>query len=311
MEKRLLIAIDGSPSAERAVDYVGLMEGGMIRELKLTLFYVMNPVPPYLQRESQRDSNAFRRLRALQDKNREQATQVLDHARQRLLRHGLREEQVEMKAHPRASDAAHDILFQAEQGLYDAVVLGRRGLSKTQELFVGSITNQVVQHAQRVPVWVVGGRVTSLKVLCAVDGSEDSLKAVDHLAYMLGGNPECEVTLLHVGAVLASYCPVEFGQDLAREIEGDLLRSDQECMDDFMIRAMKVLTEGGLEPGQIQALSVEGAFGVPGAILKQAREGDYGTLVVGRRGENRSFFLGHVSDKVLTGAEGFAVWVVG
>lgn len=311
MEKKLLIAIDGSPAAERAVDYVGLMEGAMIRDLKLTLFYVMNPVPPYLQREAQRDPAAFRRLGALQAKNREQATQVLDHARQRLLRHGLKEEQVELKAHPRASDTAHDILFEAEQGLYDAVVLGRRGLSKAQELFLGSITNQVVQHAQRVPVWVVGGRVASLKVLCAVDGSEGSLKAVDHLAYMLGQNPELEVTLLHVGAVLASYCPVEFGQDLAQEIEGDLMHSDQECMDDFMTRAMKLLTEGGLEPTQIQVALVEGALGVPRAILKAVREGDFGTVVLGRRGENRSFFLGHVSDKVLAGAESSAVWVVG
>ncbi len=311
MGKKLLIAIDGSQSAERAVDYVGLMEGAVIRELAVTLYFVMNPIPPYLRREAQRDPDAFRRLSALQTKNREQATQVLEHARQRLLRHGLKEEQVELKAHPRASDAAHDVLFEAEMGLYDAVVLGRRGLSKAQELFMGSVTNQVVQHAQRVPVWVVGGRVTSLKVLCAVDGSEGSLKAVDHLAYMLGGNPECLVTLLHVGAVLASYCPVEFGQDLAKAIEGDLMRSDQACMDDFMTRAMRVLAEGGLEPGQIQAEAVEGALGVPGAILRKARADDYGTVVLGRRGESRSFFLGHVSDKVLAGAEGFAVWVVG
>lgn len=311
MHRKLLIGVDGSLAAEKAVDYVGLMEGAMIRDLNLTLFYVMNPVPPYLRREAEKDGMALKRLRTLETKNREQAGQVLEHARERLLRHGLKEEQVEIKAHPRASDAAHDILFEAEQGLYDALVLGRRGLTKAQELFMGSVTNQVVQHAMRIPIWVVGGRVTSLRVLCAVDGSEGSLRAVDHLAYMLGGNPECQVTLLHVGARLATYCPVEFGQDLAQEIEGDLMHSDQECMDDFMTRAMKVLTEGGLEPGQIEVQEREGALGVPGAILKEVREGDFGTVVVGRRGENRSFFLGHVSDKVLAGGDNLAVWVVG
>ncbi|RJX28700.1 MAG: universal stress protein [Desulfarculus sp.] len=312
MDKKILISVDGSQAADRAVDYVGLMEGAMIRELRVTLFHVMNPLPPFLRRESQRDTASFKRLQELERKNRQGAQQVLEHCAQRLYRHGLEVEQVEQKAGPRTSDAARDILFEAEHGMYDAVVLGRRGLSKAQELFVGSVTNKVLQHAERLPVWVVGGQVTSLKVLCAVDGSEGSLKAVDHMAFMLGENPECRITLFHVGATLGDYCTLEFeNKELAAGIEKDIMHAQARCMDDFYARAHKILMDSGFTPEQIETKTKEGGLGVAGAILDEVRRGDYGTVVLGRRGENASFFLGHVSDRVVSRGSDAAVWIVG
>ncbi len=314
MDKKILIAVDGSPASDRAVDYVGLMEGAMVRDLKVVLFHAMNPVPSFMRREGQSDTATYRRVGELERKNRKAAHDVLEQARQRLTDHGLSAEHIEMKAMPRAADAARDILFEAEHGMYDALVMGRRGLSKTQELFVGSVTNKVVQHAERLPLWIVGGRVHSLKVLCAVDGSEGALKAVDHMAFMLGHNPECEITLFHIGASLANYCPLNFEvneEELQKEIEGDLMTSDAECMDDFYQRAIKVLMEGGLSRDQIQTKSKEGGVSVPAAVVEEAKSGDYGTVVLGRRGQNRSFFLGHVSDKVLNKGEQTAVWIVG
>ena len=213
---------------------------------------------------------------------------------------------------PRSSDAARDIIFEAEQGLYDALVLGRRGLSKAQEMFLGSVTNKVVQHTQRLPVWVVGGQVSSQKVLCPVDGSEGSLKAVDHMAFMLGENPEVKVSLLHVGASLGNYCTLDFVEtELAEDIEADIMHSDAKCMDDFYARALKVLEQAGLGADQVETKTHEGGLSVSGVILDEVKKGGYGTVVLGRRGENRSFFLGHVSDKVMAKAKDVAVWVVG
>lgn len=311
MQKKILIAVDASPSTERAVDYVGLMEGDRIAELYVTLLHVMPGVPDFLRREAQADPQAFRRLRSLEDRNHQEAQRVLLKARERLLRHGLEPEQVEVKAHPRLADAAHDILFAAEQGLYDAVVLGRRGLTKTQELFAGSVTHQVVQHAHRTPVWVVGGRVSSLKVLCAVDGSAGSLKAVDHMAFMLGGNPQCRVTVFHVGASFKNYCPVGFEPEALAGLQEDLRRSDERCMKDFLVQARQALQESGLEADQVDYLFRDSALSVSGAVLEAARAGDYGTVVLGRSGQERSKFLGHVSDKVMAAGQDLAVWIAG
>jgi nucleotide-binding universal stress UspA family protein len=47
-------------------------------------------------------------------------------------------------------------------------------------------------------------------------------------------------------------------------------------------------------------------------ILQEAKEGNYGTIVMGRRGLSkvREFLLGRVTNKVLQRAEKFAVWIV-
>jgi nucleotide-binding universal stress UspA family protein len=287
------------------------MEGSHIRELRVTLFHVMKSIPPYLREEARKDQAMFKRLREAQDGNVRAANAILEKARLRLIDHGLSPERVETKALPRTSDAARDVLFEAEKGLYDAVVMSRRGLTKTQEIFLGSVTNQVVQHAERTPVWVVGGRVTSTKILAAVDGSDGALRAVDHMAFMLGENPEVEITLLHVGASLSNYCTLDFGQEMHQDFEGDIMRSEQRCMNDFYSRAQKVLVEGGLELDQIKTLDIAGKLGVVRTIIDQAHQGDFGTVVLGRRGEQKSFFIGHVADKLVARMPDAAIWVVG
>lgn len=311
MEKKILIAVDGSMSSDQAVDYVGLMAEKLISDLWVVLLFVMDPIPPFLRKGAGCDRNMFKQRKALEEKNRQHALEVLERARERLLRRGMDGERIETKALPRTADAAKDILFEAEHGLYDAVVLGRRGLSKTQELFVGSVTNKVVQHAQRLPIWVVGGPVKSLKVLCAVDGSEGSLRAVDHMAFLLGGAEECEITLFHAGASLQEYCALDFDSQMEEEIDDELLSSQTRCMDDFYLRAVRLLRQAGVDPGRISAKTQPGGLSVAGSVLKEIKRGGYGTVVLGRRGENNSFFLGHVSDRVMAKASKAAVWIAG
>ncbi len=310
MEKTILIAVDGSPSAERAIEYAGFLGRELIRELSVTVLLVMNPIPAFLREEATKDPTVYRQLKAKESQATAQAREVLAGARERLLRQGLTESRLVLKSLPRTGSVAGDILFTAERGLYDAVVLGRRGLSKAQELFVGSVTRQVLQGADRLPVWIVGGRSQGSKVLCAVDGSPGSLKAVDHVAFMLGGNPACEITLFHVGSARAAFCPVDFTAPPAEDLApGDA--DPDGCMRDFYGQAVKILGEAGLGGGQVRVKAAGGKLGVVGAIVEEVRAGGYGTVVVGRRGANRTFFLGHVSDRVVAKCAEAAVWIVG
>jgi hypothetical protein len=66
MEKKILVSVDGSQAAQYAVDYVGLIEGKLVKELFVTLFHVMSAIPPFLRREAQKDPNTMRELRIME-----------------------------------------------------------------------------------------------------------------------------------------------------------------------------------------------------------------------------------------------------
>ena len=57
---------------------------------------------------------------------------------------------------------------------------------------------------------------------------------------------------------------------------------------------------------------ITGAHSRAGAIFEEAKKGNYGTIVVGRRGLSkvREFFMGRVSDKLIHLAKNQAVRVV-
>lgn len=165
MDKKVLVAVDGSRASLMALDYVATMEAAVIPDLWVTLFHVEEAIPHALRGEMEKTPESFRRLKAMEERIAQRTAKVLDSARQRLLDAGLDPAKVEYSRQGRAMGLAKDIVFRGEHGNYDAVVLGRRGLSRVEKMFLGSVTNKVVQHADRVPVWVVGGLVKSCRVL--------------------------------------------------------------------------------------------------------------------------------------------------
>ena len=59
------------------------------------------------------------------------------------------------KFKPKDYDVAEDILREAEDGGFDTVVMGRRGLGMAKTLLLGSVTHKVVQNAKGCAVIIV------------------------------------------------------------------------------------------------------------------------------------------------------------
>ncbi len=310
MDKKVLVAVDGSRASLIALDYVAVMEAAVIPDLWVTLFHVEESIPQGLRSEMGKTPESFRRLQAMEERIAQRTALVLERARQRLLDAGLDRAKLECAHQGRAMGLAKDIVFRGEHGNFDAVVLGRRGLSRMEEMFLGSVTNKVVQHADRVPVWVVGGLVKSCRVLCAVDASEGSIRAVDHLGFMLSGNKDCRVTLFHASPNLSALKALDMEPGQTGLLSQDIMQDDLARMAGFYEEARRLLAQSGLEPDQVEMVSRESP-GVAKAIMDELRQGQYGTVVLGRRGEGKAFWLGHVSDRILRNCQEAAVWVVG
>ena len=76
--------------------------------------------------------------------------------------------------------------------------------------------------------------------------------------------------------------------------------------------ATRRLRSAGFESNQITTQLVTGIRSRAESIIQEARDGDYGTIVLGRRGLSKveEFFMGRVSNKVIQTIRNRAVWVV-
>ncbi|MDY6953977.1 MAG: universal stress protein [Thermodesulfobacteriota bacterium] len=308
MERKILVAVDDSIHSKQAVEYAVTMSS-VVESLAFTLFHVQPTISLFLLDEAKADFGAQAKLEAVSRKNARDAQEVLRSYKARMVRMGIPEGRIDVATRPKSMGLVKDILDHAEQGLYDAIVVGRRGLSGIQRAFMGSVTAKLVDHSRVVPVWVVDGKVASKRILLAIDGSESSLRALDHLTFMCGENPDIKVTLFHVTPTLSDYCVINF-EEKHDGIEDVVTRGARQCVDQFYAHAQKKFSDAGLSEDQIEIKVRNRTLNVGKAILEEANKGKYGTVVVGRRGANNAFFMGKVSRSVLDRMSALAVWLI-
>lgn len=313
MDKKILLALDGSIHSERSVAYVGRLFG---KDSKMwaTLLHVLPPLPPILT-ERKEGYGDWQMLSAkaekLQNVRKHKAQAIMDKGKAMLLKTGVSEKAITTQIVERKIGVARDIIHEAERGNYDAVVIGRRGLSKIESAIMGSISTKIVEALQTRPVWVIDGKIISSKILIPMDASDTSLKAVDYVGFMIDGLPDIEILLYHVVPGLSVFGAKEEEFDLA-DIENLWMRRETEKISAVFSQAKKMLKEAGLADRQIKCKIKKGSTNIAKDILREAVHRDFGTIAMARRGisKTREFFMGSVSNKVLTAAGNRAVWIV-
>ncbi len=308
MQKKILLAVDDSIYSKYAIVYAAKMASVSSR-LHYTLFHVMPTISQYLIDEAKTDFRAKTEIKKIMQKNHEKANQFLNNYKDQMVKMGIEEKRINIVAQPKMLGMARDILEHAQKGLYDAICIGRRGLTRLQATFSGSVTKKLLQHSQFIPVWVVDGEVESKKVMAAVDGSESSLRAVDHLCFMLMDNPEINITIFHVAAKIGDYCEIDFN-DTDGEFEKIVIEGDKRCVQSFYTHALKKFKDAGISEDRIMIKEVKPRMNVGKAIISEVKKGKYGTVVLGRRGISRSFFMGKVSEYVTEKIENCSLWLV-
>jgi len=309
MEKKILVAVDTSNHSEKAVQYAAEIYD-TLKDVKFTLMHVQPAISEYILDEAKKSPGAQTELAKVMRKNNDASQQLLDKLRQKLTGAGVSASGIEITTRPQMLGVAKDILDYSVAGSFDALILGRRGLSGLAEYFVGSVSSNIVNNSDYIPVWLVDEKAPSKNIMVAVDGSESSLKAVDHLAFMVGGNPDLKISFLHVTPRLTDVCPVDFGDSDTEALEEVIRQGDKDCIDRFFSHALKRLKEAGIQESQIEVNSTEGLYRAGKAIMAAYREGKFGALVVGRRGTGKKFFTGSVSRYLLDHFSEGALWVV-
>jgi nucleotide-binding universal stress UspA family protein len=146
--KNILIAVDDSENARRAVSYVGQLLGG-IPGFKVTVLHVIPEAEEdYFPTEAEKEQWL--------SQYKQKVDAMLENDRRMLLQAGFDAKDVSVRSSLRyCPSMAECILAERDQTQYDTIVVGRQGVSRSEEFLFGSISSKIVTHARRCTVWVV------------------------------------------------------------------------------------------------------------------------------------------------------------
>jgi len=192
---------------------------------------------------------------------------------------------------------------------YDALVIGRTGVSKVHLVHMGSIANKLVGKTAHIPIAVVGGRPETGKVIVGFDGSEDAMRAVDCIGELMS-SPQREAMVCHVIRPLNIHLGIKKVFEPGEETMW--AESKVKEIEPLLDEAAKRLVDAGFSPDRVHKEIQTGKKSRAKAIITRAAADGYGTIAVGRHGLTKieEFFIGRVSTKVLHMAKKMAVWIV-
>jgi nucleotide-binding universal stress UspA family protein len=160
-----------------------------------------------------------------------------------------------------------------------------------------------------------------MRILLAVDESENSHRVVQYVGSLLRRTPDVAVTLFHVlkpmprellehGGSENPAAEAQLSVQLRNEQEA-WIRKEGESECHVLKQACETLAQSGFDTSHV-ALRYGHEDDIARNILEEARSGHHDTIVVGRHGTSRikRIFGGGVTEQLLRDAKGFAIWVV-
>jgi nucleotide-binding universal stress UspA family protein len=134
--------MDTSEEATKVLDFAGTMMD--IIDCEVMLFHVIRGLESWTEDASEELQKAEKA-----------ATTLLEEAVDRLERAGLNRDRIATKIRTGVASRAEAIVEEARNSGCGTIVVGRRGLSRVKEFFMGRVSKKVLQLAKWTAVWVV------------------------------------------------------------------------------------------------------------------------------------------------------------
>jgi len=169
-------------------------------------------------------------------------------------------------------EPADEILFFAQKGHYDMIVLGSHGRSSLRGFFLGAVHAKILHHAEQ-PVLILRNFRPIQKILVAYRGSQCDQGALEFIAPLFA-KKKPEITILHVQ---------ETALGESEEFAQTCVLTGEETMRNFGFTPIKKLAKGDFVDEILKAVAVE----------------RYDLLVLGAYGHQRPKYLKIISDEAM------------
>ena len=155
MTKKILVAIDDSENAIRAVEFVA---NTFTTDNRITLFNVVQDTATMCEMNSPELTPYFTSQQSsfclLEEKKKELVNEALQKSKTILLDAGFEENNITIKAELKKDGVARDIIKEAQSD-YNIIVMGKRGITGIKDFLLGSISQKVFNLAKDISVLFV------------------------------------------------------------------------------------------------------------------------------------------------------------
>lgn len=155
MAHKVLIALDDSENAMRAVEFVA---NSFSKDQEITLLSIVPNTAAICQMDSPTLIPHFREQQesfcAIEEQKKNLAHAALERGKEFLVKAGFDEKKTTSRLQPQKHSVAQDIIDEAHSG-YQTIVMGRRGLSGLKEFVLGSVSQKVLHAAKGITVVIV------------------------------------------------------------------------------------------------------------------------------------------------------------
>jgi nucleotide-binding universal stress UspA family protein len=147
----VLIAVDHSENAMRAVEHAGFLLSGT--DVRLTVFHSKRDLRRFVPKEVLQEFPEVQKF--WQSKAGEVVAPYMQKAREMLIQAGIAENRISVKLVDGSHSAAGDILREAEENSIGTIILGKKGYSAVKEYSMGGITKKVLDRARDMAICIV------------------------------------------------------------------------------------------------------------------------------------------------------------
>jgi nucleotide-binding universal stress UspA family protein len=315
-EQKVLFGVDNSQFARDAVAAAcGLLKNN--ENLKITIFHGFpEPDIPYLSKAplSPEEVEKYLKLWSIEE------MKILRRAKEAVIENGFDPDRVETSYEEKCRDPVISMINLANKEDYGTIALARWGAKTLAQKIMGSVTYKLINMTYYLPVWMIDPRVSSHDVLVTLVGADISRRVVDHTIRYFSHLKESRFTLFNVIPPVAPDLHTSSYWDFIRDLGGaEQQENIAQRMEEYLDKAKSIAKQGkerlisaGIPEENVVVKFQPQKEGIARDILVELEEGNYGILMIGRKGARdiNIFGLGSKANKLIHTAHALMVCLV-